>query len=145
MSSEDEASVLNVSLGDSLQFLQGDPFEIEDDKYYVLEFWATWCPPCVSSIPHLNELYTKYSSNNTHINFVGITNGDHDTLMSFVTAHSSTMTYPVANDVDRRLHAAFDIKGIPKMYILHGNRILWNGHPMDVHVEVVLTSILITS
>ena len=65
--------------------------------------------------------------------------------MSFLTAQSSTMTYPVANDNARRLHTAFNITGIPKMYILHGNRIIWNGHPMDGHVEVVLTSILNTS
>ena len=30
------------------------------DKYVVLEFWATWCGPCISSMPHVNQLHAKY-------------------------------------------------------------------------------------
>jgi thiol-disulfide isomerase/thioredoxin len=31
-------------------------------KYVVLDFWATWCGPCVASLPHLSEMSQKYSS-----------------------------------------------------------------------------------
>ena len=130
-----------VSL-ESINFIQGEKFVIEENKYYVLEFWATWCPPCVRSIPHLNDLYNKYKH---CVNFVGITNGNHDALVSFITSKSEIMTYPIANDVDKIVHDEFNISGIPKMYILHGNRIIWNGHPLDDQVEVQLTNIANTS
>lgn len=123
---------------ETLNFLQGEQFNIEADKYYVLEFWATWCPPCVKSIPHLNELYLKYKD---CVNFVGITNGKNETLINFINSKSDVMTYPVANDIDNIIHEEFNISGIPKMYILHGSNILWEGHPLDNQVEIELTKI----
>ena len=40
-----------------LTFIQGDEFDLEENNYYVLEFWATWCRPCIKCIPHLKELF----------------------------------------------------------------------------------------
>jgi thiol-disulfide isomerase/thioredoxin len=46
---------------DGIEYVQGkDAGEIEAGKCYVIEFWATWCPPCRTSIPHINSLQEKY-------------------------------------------------------------------------------------
>src|SRR5687768_14820567 len=51
------------------QFLKGEPVTgFEKGKTYVVEFWATWCGPCIRSIPHLTELQKKYPQ----ITFVGV-------------------------------------------------------------------------
>ena len=59
-------------LDDSIVMLQGERPKIGGDsaKVVVVERWATWCPPCVASIPHLNALYDKY---NGRVEFVGVT------------------------------------------------------------------------
>jgi len=63
----------------------------------VLEFWATWCPPCRASIPHLTELAHKYKS--AGVEFVGITNEPNETMIKqFVTRMGAQMDYTVAID-----------------------------------------------
>src|SRR5687768_7019611 len=43
------------------KWVQGEPVkEFERDKAYIVEFWATWCGPCITSIPHLNEIHNKF-------------------------------------------------------------------------------------
>lgn len=122
-----------------LNFIQGDKFEIETDNYYVLEFWATWCPPCVKSIPHLNDLYNTYKDK---VNFVGITSGDNSAIIKFINERKDSMTYPVANDIDNVLHDELEISGIPVLYIIgKDSSIIWSGHPLDDQVQIELEKI----
>ena len=122
-----------------LNFIQGEQFQIEKDHYYVIEFWATWCPPCVKSIPHLNKLYNNYKD---VVNFVGITDDSVDKIIKFINARKDTMTYPVALDVDHVLHDDLNIMGIPALFIINGEgKTIWTGHPADPQVELELLKI----
>ena len=53
-----------------LEWVKNGPVEMKPGTVYVVEFWATWCPPCRVSIPHLTELQHKYKDKNLVI--VGI-------------------------------------------------------------------------
>ena len=51
------------------EFVKGEPVKsFEQGKIYVVEFWATWCPPCRTSIPHLTEMQKKYKD----VVFIGV-------------------------------------------------------------------------
>lgn len=43
-----------------------------EDKFIVIEFWATWCGPCLDAVPHLNELQEKFKLNNDLV-FISMT------------------------------------------------------------------------
>jgi len=40
--------------------------DFQKDKVYVVEFWATWCGPCVASMPHIVEMQKEYSEKGDH-------------------------------------------------------------------------------
>jgi thiol-disulfide isomerase/thioredoxin len=55
----DAAPEINAS-----KWVKGDAVhKLEADKTYVVEFWATWCGPCLEIIPHLTEMAHTYAGN----------------------------------------------------------------------------------
>ncbi|MFN0278618.1 MAG: TlpA disulfide reductase family protein [Pyrinomonadaceae bacterium] len=64
-------------------------------KAVILDFWATYCPPCKEEIPHLNALIAKYGADNLHI--VGLNVGgdeDRGKIPKFIA--STKIDYPIA-------------------------------------------------
>src|SRR5579871_321929 len=82
------------------KFVKGEPVtKFEKGKFYVVEFWATWCGPCRVSIPHLTELQKKYKD----VTFIGVSafeRGDNieTNVAKFVSDMGSKMDYRVAMD-----------------------------------------------
>jgi thiol-disulfide isomerase/thioredoxin len=98
-------------------------------KPVLVEFWATWCPPCRKSIPHLNQIYAKYKSQGLEI--VGITDEDETTVKKF--QQQVPMAYNVAINTPQSVYQQFGIEGIPTAFLVNkGGKIVWTGHPMDL-------------
>ena len=75
-------------------------------KVLVLDFWATYCPPCLEEIPHLNELQTKYGAENLQI--IGLHAGDEEDFAKvpdFV--KKLNVIYPIATPEDELLRFVF--------------------------------------
>jgi thiol-disulfide isomerase/thioredoxin len=111
---------------------------------HVVEFWATWCPPCRASIPHLTELQNKFKDRN--VIFIGVSDEPASTVKKFVAQMGDKMDYTVAVDKSRKTSEAymeaFGVNGIPHAFIVDKEgRIAWHGHPMD-NLESVLQAVL---
>lgn len=134
-------SALAARLGDPAaplsikEWVKGKAVDIKDGKnIYVVEFWATWCPPCRTSIPHLTELQKKFKDKGVVI--VGISDETADKVKPFVEKMADTMDYVVALDDERKSNEgymkAYGQGGIPTAFIVgKDGKVLWVGHPMD--------------
>mmetsp|Transcript_19853 Transcript_19853/g.31083 ORF Transcript_19853/g.31083 Transcript_19853/m.31083 type:complete len:200 (-) Transcript_19853:191-790(-) len=113
-----------------LQYVQGEPVELGNGKVTVVEFWATWCPPCRTSIPHLNEVYRKFKDQG--VDFVGVTNEDESTVKKFMEKMGPDFTYPSALDRSGSVSRGYPVSGIPAAFIVGKDGIVsWQGHPMS--------------
>lgn len=114
-----------------LRYLENAP-ELQG-KAVLLEFWATWCPPCRKSIPHLNELHEKYGTRGLVI--IGVTNESRGEVKKFL--KEQPIHYHVAFD-DGTLARHFKVRGIPHAFLADATgRIVWHGHPMALRPEMI--------
>lgn len=144
----DDAPGLKVS-----KWIQGDPVEkFEAGHVYVLDFWATWCRPCVASIPHVAGLSKKYEGKATVIG-MNIWQPDPAEVEPFVKKMGDKMPYAIATDIVAQgadantgkmavgwMNAAGQ-RGIPAVFIVDGaGKVAWIGHPgeMDEPLEKIV-------
>lgn len=144
----DPAPELNID-----NWVKGEPVTgFEKGRIYVVEFWATWCGPCIVSIPHLTEMAHKFKKDG--VTMIGISSSDKDleTVQKFVEKMGDKMDYTVA--VDRKVAAeegarpvaltsqaymtAAGRRGIPCAFVVdRDSKIAWIGHPM-AYLETVV-------
>lgn len=132
------------------QWVRGTPVSgFEKGRVYVVEFWATWCGPCIAAFPHLAELQAKHADKMTVIgvNIWENKEGQEriDLVNEFVAKHTE-MAYTVALEegtamADNWMKAA-GRNGIPSAFIVNGDgQIAWMGHPMamDEPLEKIIS------
>jgi thiol-disulfide isomerase/thioredoxin len=107
---------------DSLQLLQAPSGARADwtslkGKVVVLEFWATWCSPCIASLPHLNQLVESLDP--TKFQFISIDDEDLKTIQTFLTRKKTSGWVGV--DTSGGVFAWYGVKSRPTTVIVDGS------------------------
>lgn len=111
----------------------GDAPELKG-KPMVVEFWATWCPPCRVSIPHLNQVNKKFKEKGLII--IGVTDEEKATVTDF--RKKMPMDYTVALDPEGKLQEKLGVTTIPQAFIIDKTgKIVWEGRPLDLGDEQI--------
>jgi peroxiredoxin len=103
--------------------VDGKPLSIADHKGKVvlIDFWATWCPPCRAEVPNVVATYKKYHSQGFDIIGVSL-DQDRQKLLSFT--KENNMSWPQFFDGqgwENKLAAKYGVQAIPATYLLDGN------------------------
>ena len=130
------------------KWVQGDPVKDFDKNHaYIVEFWATWCGPCRVSIPHLNEIHTKFKDKGLIVIGQNVWERDEKQVQPFIEKMGDKMTYRVAMDdkttsekgtmAETWMEAAGQ-NGIPAAFVVgKDGRIAWIGHPMQLKETII--------
>lgn len=99
----------------------GNPVQLSErvgEKPAVLNFWASWCGPCKSEMPDLEQIYSEYSDRVDFL-MINMTDGSRETMESandFI--QQSGYTFPVYYDSDMSAAAAYSVYSIPMTFII---------------------------
>jgi peroxiredoxin/Tfp pilus assembly protein PilF len=97
---------------------EGEHITLEDlrGKVVVLDFWGTWCPPCVASLPALRSLHKRYTKESSFM-LIGISSDRDEEVWKEFTAKEK-MVWPQYRDRDRKIQAAFRVNAFPTYIII---------------------------
>jgi peroxiredoxin len=82
-------------------------------KIVLVNFWATWCPPCRKEMPDLDTLYSRYEKSGLIV--LAISDENAGTVKPFIADHK--VAYPVLLDPGRKVNELFRVQGIPKSFL----------------------------
>ncbi|MEK4254808.1 redoxin domain-containing protein [Ureibacillus sp. FSL K6-2830] len=104
----------------TLTDLSGADVKLSDfkGKIVILNFWATWCPPCREEMPAMQKFYEQNKENGIEIVAVNLTNIDNgvQAVESFVQDYG--LTFPILLDKDGVVGNTYGILTLPTSYIL---------------------------
>lgn len=107
----------------SVTTLDGQTIQLSElkGKRVVLDFWATWCPPCVKEIPHFIQLRNEASTE--ELVLVGVSTEDAETLKAFVKKQG--VNYPIGS-ADNLPSPYKDVEGIPTTFFIDRQGVIQN-------------------
>jgi thiol-disulfide isomerase/thioredoxin len=134
------------------EWVKGEPVTgFAPGRVYLVEFWGTWCGPCLKNIPHLSRLQKEYGTQGLVV--IGVASHEwngRSALTAFMKARGAEMEYRVAFDADQSMERAWDTGGkegvvfrLPMSFVIdRSGRVCFAGHPEDEGMDKAVAEAL---
>lgn len=105
----------------TLSTIDGQSVSLTDykGKKVILNFWASWCPPCKVEMPHMQQYYQKYAKQDNVVILaanLSYTDGSKDKVQQFV--DSFDITFPILMMNNKKVVQLYDIISLPTTFII---------------------------
>lgn len=101
--------------------------DLKGRQLTVIDFWATWCQPCIMSIPHLNELALDYTEKG--VSFIGVSvDGPRNQSKIAPFTKSMGVSYPILRDMNSELMGDLGVTAVPTLLIYNAEGELLYTH-----------------
>ncbi len=113
-------------------------------KVVILDFWATWCGPCQSTLPALNQVYQKYKDENWL--WIGTVNTDEDLTDTQIKAFidKRKFVFPVVTDGNSQISMKYEVRSLPTLVVIdkdgrikHSKIGVTSRNPQTIYDELV--------
>jgi len=104
--------------------LSGEVINLSDfrgEKHVVLNFWATWCTPCKTEMPDLEEIYQRHGD---ELVVVGVDIQESKNAVQEFLEHEVQVTYPILLDIDGRVTSGYNIFAQPTTFFINKEGII---------------------
>jgi peroxiredoxin len=117
-----------------LKTLAGDTVKLSDlrGKKVMLNFWATWCPPCKAEMPEM-EQFSKQIGDDTVILAVNI--DPQLDVQGFVNEYK--ITFPILLDAEDKVNEAYQVLSIPTTYFINSKGIIQNKYTGSMKIDIM--------
>lgn len=123
----------------SLNDLNGNQVKLADytGKTVLVNFWATWCPPCRVEMPHMQKFYDDYKDKDVVILGVNLTPTEKsmDVVTNFV--QEQQLTFPIVLDQEGEVTQAYKVVAYPTTYILDADGVIREKFQGAINYEVM--------
>ena len=83
----------------------------------LLNFWATWCPPCKREMPSMERLYQNHQNDNFAVVAINQMEDD-DRIFNFTGELDTELTFDILLDKDSKVSLTYDVRGLPTTYLI---------------------------
>lgn len=140
---------LGVPIGEAapdfeLQTIEGKSYRLSDlkGKPVMINFWATWCPPCRAEMPAMQEAFKEFEAEGFTILAVNLNESD-VAIKSFIDRYG--LTFPIVVDKQDKVSKAYDIVPLPTSYFVDRDGIVqgkWTGEIRKEQLRTLIKKIL---
>jgi peroxiredoxin len=117
-----------------LKTLTGEPTKLSDykGKKVMLNFWATWCPPCKAEMPEMEKFYKQ---GNKDVVILAVNIDPQNDVQGF--ANKNGITFPILLDTDGKVNSTYQILSIPTTYFIDRNGIIQNKYTGAMNLDMM--------
>jgi peroxiredoxin len=100
--------------------LDGKPLKLSDfrGKYVLLDFWATWCSPCVAEMPNLKKVYEAFGQDKRFVMISLSEDSDREAVKKFIKSQNIRWTQVFLGKLSKTIEADYGIYGIPTIILV---------------------------